>query len=196
MALRVRLGREEVIHVDNSRWTLRPIALQTDRLRIRPFDETDIDARYLGWLNDAAHMQFSNQRFMSHSESTARSFMATFDGCESQFLAIEHAGTLAGTTTVHLIPEHGVADIGILIGSQYEGKGLGREAIRAIADELVVQGVRKVTIGTSAANLGMIGLMKGLGFAPDGRRSRQELVDGVETDLVYFARFSRPHAGT
>ena len=174
------------------RWNLSPIDLRTNRLRIRRFGEADICPRYLGWLNDATHMRYSNQRFFSHSESSAREFLASFALSESQFLALESDEGLVGTSTVHLSTHHGVADIGILIGVPYVGRGLGREAIGALAVELIRQGIRKVTIGTSSANFGMQNLLNGLHFIPDGRRPRQEIVDGAEADLVYFARFSPP----
>ncbi len=173
------------------RWSLAPIIATTERLIVRPFDATDVSPAYLRWLNDGEHMRFSNQRFDAHTHDSALEYLSSFEGVESVFLAVElrdHA-QLVGTATVFSDNRHGTADIGVMIGSEYSGQGIAREAICAVAESLATQGFRKITIGTSAQNVRMLCVIESLGFKPDGVKLRQEIIDDVETDVLYFAKF-------
>jgi len=178
----------------DKRWVLGPFSLVTEQLTVRAFTQADIVPEYLGWLNDRQYMRYSNQRFHGHTQTSVMAYLSDFDSARSAFLALELRATrqLAGTATVFASPEHGTADIGILIGSQFQGRGLAREAVGSIADALADQGFRKVTIGTSAKNVGMRRVIEALDFEPDGVKARHELIDGEETDVVYFARFTTP----
>lgn len=176
----------------DERWVLGAFSLVTEQLSVRSFTEADIVPDYLDWLNDRQHMRYSNQRFQHHTQTSARAYLGDFDSVRSALLALELRTTrqLAGTATVFASPQHGTADIGILIGSQFQGRGLAREAVGSIADALADRGFRKVTIGTSAKNIGMLRVIEALDFKPDGVKARHELIDGEETDVVYFARFT------
>lgn len=176
------------------RWKLKPIRLVTSRLLVRPFTEEDIIPEYLSWLNDREYMRFSNQRFYDHTRASVKGYLSEFDFVRAAFLALELRDTeeLAGTATVFASSEHGTADIGILVGRQFGGQGLAREAVESIAESLFTQGFRKVTIGTSAANSAMLGVISSLGFQPDGVKVKHELIEGSETDVLYFSLFGLP----
>ncbi len=175
----------------NGQWLLEHIIVTTERLTIRPFDTADVSPTYLSWLKDDQHMRFSNQRFETHTRDSALEYLSSFNGIDSVFLAIEmrdHA-QLVGTATVFANVHHGTADIGVMIGSEHAGRGIAREAVRAIVEALDTQGFRKITIGTSAHNVGMLRVIESLGFHPDGVKLRQEIIEGAEVDVLYFARF-------
>ena len=174
-------------------WSLDPIFVATKRLTVRPFETADVSPAYLRWLNDSQHMRFSNQRFQRHTHDSALEYLSSFEGIESVLLAVElrdHA-QLVGTATVFSNIHHGTADIGVMIGSEYSGRGIGCEVVRAVAESLNSQEFRKITIGTSAQNIGMLRVIESLGFVPDGVRLRQEIIDGIETDVLYFAKFPK-----
>jgi ribosomal-protein-alanine N-acetyltransferase len=177
---------------NRQRWLLNQFDLQTAKLHIREFTEADVTTDYLGWLNNKHHMRYSNQRFFRHSRDSAISYRKNFDSESSAFLALElrDSDTLVGTATVVASVHHGTADIGILIGPEYVGMHIAHDAVGAIAAQLLADGFRKVTIGTSAANTAMLRVIAGLGFIPDGTKRRQELIDGIETDVDYFALFA------
>ena len=59
-----------------------------DRVTMRPFAPSDITARYVGWLNDAHLMRFSNQRFVHHDERSCRAYLESFAGTPNLFAAI------------------------------------------------------------------------------------------------------------
>lgn len=177
----------------DGQWSLDQISVTTERLTVRPFDAADVSPAYLSWLNNGEHMRFSNQRLETHNHDSALEYLSSFNGIDSVFLAIElrdHA-QLVGTATVFSNIHHGTADIGVMIGPEHSGRGIAREAVRAIAESLDTEGFRKITIGTSAQNVAMLRVIESVGFHPDGVKLRHEVIDGVEVDVCYFARFPR-----
>ncbi len=162
-------------------------------IKLRLFREDDITDSYVSWLNDPEVVKYSNQRFRVHSIATSTEYFLTFEGGSSIFLAVvaRDGGQVFGTMTIHCIPQHEIADVGILIGErEYWGKGIGKSAWGAVLELLSNDAcVRKVTGGTLSCNFGMIKIMKDTGMQEDGVRIAQELVDGQAHDIVHFAKF-------
>ena len=166
-----------------------------DKVTLRPFAASDITARYVGWLNDAHLMRFSNQRFVHHDERSCRAYLDSFAGTPNLFAAIvDRAGSrVIGTMTVYAAPRHGVADVGIMLGERTaHGKGFARDAWCTMIDWLLeTRRTRKVTAGTLACNRPMIALMGAAGMEREAVRRAQEIVDGQPVDMHHFARFPR-----
>jgi [ribosomal protein S5]-alanine N-acetyltransferase len=168
--------------------------LETARLRIEPFADQHLTARYVGWLNDPEVVKFSEQRARAHTLETCRAYAASFAGTPHFFWAAvardEALGHL-GNLNAYLDPANGVADVGILIGERSaQGRGYSTEAWMAVCDFLLrTLGVRKVTAGTISPNAPMVRLMERVGMVEDGRRVRQQLWNGQEVDVVYAALF-------
>ena len=170
--------------------------LTTPRLRLRPFQPADITAAYLNWLNDPMVTRFSNQRFRTHTAESSIAYVASFAGTHNSFLLITERcdGRPIGTATVYRSPQHGTADIGLMVGDrQYWGKGYGLEAWQAVLEALLQEpGIRKVTGGTARPNQAMVRIMEQSGMELEAVRARQELIDGQPVDLLYYARFAEP----
>lgn len=173
------------------KWGLTPIQIRTKRLIIQRFEATDVSDEYISWLNDRDHMRYSNQRFVTHTRETVDAYRESFSAPDDEFLAIKllDCQQLVGTATVNAAVPHGVADIGILIGTSHSCRGYGQEAVGAIAEELIRKSFRKVTIGASSRNTKMLKVIRRLGFRPDGTRIKHEIIAGEEVDILYFARF-------
>ena len=170
--------------------------LTTPRLRLRPFQPDDITAAYLGWLNDPEVTRFSNQRFRQHTAESSAAYLASFVGTANSFLLIEQSseGRPIGTATVYRSPQHGTADIGLMVGERNcWGQGYGREAWQGVLQALLREpGMRKLTGGTARPNQAMVRIMEESGMELEAVRSRQELIDGQPVDLLYYARFAEP----
>lgn len=168
--------------------------IRSDRLVLRPFSETHLSERYLGWLNNRKLMSFSEQRHRIHTLETCRKYLSSFSGSSNYFWAIEevkngldHIGNMNAYVDIH----NKVADIGILIGEvQAQKKGYGLEAWQAVMSFLFKEiGIRKVSAGSVSANLAMIKLMKSAGMMNDGIRVRQYVIAGKEEDIIHMAAF-------
>jgi len=168
--------------------------LTTARCRLTPFTSAYLSERYVSWLNDPETMRFSEQRHRRHTVDSCRSYLESFEGSPNYLWAIietqdglGHIGNINAYVDLH----NRVGDIGILIGERSaSGRGYGTEAWTRVCEYLLNEvNLRKVTGGTLAANKGMLSIMARAGMHEDGRRARQALVDGQETDMVYVARF-------
>jgi RimJ/RimL family protein N-acetyltransferase len=166
------------------------LVLQGEQVTLRTFSEANITPAYVGWLSDPQLMRFSNQRFRRHDEASCRAYHASFAGSGNLFIAIYLGQRFVGTMTVYFTPQHGCADIGLLIGPEGAGQGLGRDAWGTMLAHLLRSGVRKVTGGTLRCNQAMVRIMQGCGMQPDGVRVGHEVVDGAAQDILYFARFN------
>jgi ribosomal-protein-alanine N-acetyltransferase len=169
-----------------------PWPLSGECVALRPFSQSDINADYLAWLNDPITMQYSNQRFYQHDFASATRYLASFNGSDNLFVAIDDkVGLRLGTMTAYVSPQHGTADLGILIGERKVwGQGLGLDAWRTLMKCLFQRGIRKVTGGTVDCNAAMLAIFSKSDMQPEGRRKRQEIIEGKEHDILLYARFA------
>ena len=169
--------------------------LSTDRLLLRPFEPSDIDEQYLGWLQDPEVTRFSNQRFRSHTLESCLAYQHSFNDSHNTFLLLEHRADQVpiGTMTIYRADHHGTADIGLMLGNKkYWRQGLGLEAWNTVLNTLLEEPtIRKVTGGTAKTNIGMIRIMEKSGMMLEAVRPQQELIEGQPVDLVYYARFAQ-----
>lgn len=180
-----------------------PALLRGRRVVLRPFVASDITDAYIGWLNDPEVVRYSNQRFVRHTRESCERYFAGFAGSPHLFVSLRLAAAASGapgtqieqavgTLTAYRSLPHGTADIGILLGERAAwGQGIGLEAWQLLCDWLLATpGLRKLTAGTLASNRAMLAVAERSGMQREGVRRAQELVDGVPTDIVHFARFA------
>jgi len=169
--------------------------IQTERLLIVPFSDEHLSERYVGWLNDAEVVRFSEQRHRSHSLESCKAYWKSFDGSPHYFWAVvEKEGQPGhiGNMNAYVDRNNGVADVGILIGEKSVwGKGYGLEAWIAVCNYLFshVQ-IRKITAGALSTNTRMVRLMNHAGMSQECRRIRQALFEGDYVDVVHYSLFN------
>ncbi len=157
---------------------------------LRPFSDLNITPEYIDWLKNPDLMKFSNQRFRSHNTETCKDYLNSFKGTDYLFLAIYRGAEFIGTMTAYVSQNHKTADMGILIGGQSQGKGLGTDAWVTLMRYLFRAGKRKVSAGALRCNSAMIKIMLSSGMNPDGVRIAHELVNGKPEDILHFAKFN------
>lgn len=170
--------------------------LESERLRIEPFAEQHLTERYVRWLTDPEVVRWSEQRYVVHTLASCRAYYESFRGTAHMFFAIVAKDASVGhigNINVYVETRHGTADIGILLGERAAwGQGFGREAWQRVMNALLDLGtLRKVTGGCVVDNIGMVRLMRACRMVEDGRRERQLVYDGRETDLVYYAAWRK-----
>jgi [ribosomal protein S5]-alanine N-acetyltransferase len=169
------------------------VHLKGEKVRLESFTEADLTDDYIQWLNDPEVVRFSNQRFLTHDRDSCHAFLRSFKDSPNLFLSVKTlAGRPIGTMTAYRSLPHGTADIGIMIGDRgVWGGGYGQDAWNTLMRWLLEQpGIRKVTAGTLACNLGMLRLMTRSGMVLEGVRRAQELVEGEPQDIMLYAKFA------
>lgn len=168
--------------------------IETARLKLVPFGDQHISARYVGWLNDPDTMALSRQRLASHTIESCRDYVAGFASSPHYLWAIERKDKPAehiGNIRANIDTENNTADVAILIGERTcWGTGVGSEAWQGICDWLLgAGGIRKVYAGTTSINKGMLGIMRKCGMIDDGVRTKHYEIGGQEVDVIYAALF-------
>ena len=158
---------------------------------LEPQHVTDV---YVGWLNDPEINRFLESRFVVQNIDSVRAFVTAqlADG-HALFLGIRGVELGRHVGNIKLAPinlQHGLGEVGIMIGDrQAWGKGIGSEAIRCVAEIAKVElGLRKLTAGCYASNLGSSRAFEKAGFHIEGIRPHHFLLDGRPEDLVLMAR--------
>lgn len=174
--------------------------IETERLRVVPFEVAHLTERYVAWLSDPDVVRFSDQRFATHTLESCRAYWESFRGTHNHFWAVvakdpelDHIGSMNAYVDLN----HRIADVGILMGEPRTwGRGYGLEAWVAVVRWLLTEGgMRKVTAGTVEINQGMRKILERSGMVDDGRRTRHLVVDGAEVDLVHAAAFRETWPG-
>lgn len=168
--------------------------IRTKRLLILPFGEQHLHERYVGWLNNAELMRYSEQRHKKHSLEECRSYLRSFEGTPNYFWAIEEteAGLgHIGNITAYVNEKNLIVDVGIMIGAkEAQGKHYGLETWMGVCDYLFRNlPIRKLTAGTLSVNTSMLKIMNRAGMVDDGIRKRHFLVDGQAVDIIHMAIF-------
>lgn len=163
------------------------------KIFLRPFLSEDITSAYIGWLRDPDVMKFSNQRFQHHTKQTCEDYHASFSKSGNYFLAVCDRVTsdVLGTLTVYLSAPHETADLGVMIGDRNSwGQGIGADVFLTVISAIERGGqVRKITAGAMSKNIGMIRVMEKACMHHEATRYKQELLDGIPVDVLYYAKF-------
>jgi RimJ/RimL family protein N-acetyltransferase len=160
-------------------------------VELRAFGPELITGEYLGWLNDKSLMRYSRQRLVDHTRESSLDYLRSFEGSPNKFWAIyRRADRLyIGTMTAYVDrTAAGSADIGILVGhAEARGRGFGREAWGLAMDYLFrVEGVEKVTGGTSALNAAMVRVFHHWQMPLEEVEKDAERIDGRPADVLRF----------
>lgn len=174
--------------------------IRTARLALLPMDQSWASPAWVGWLDDPEVVAYSRQRHRKHSLESCAAYVRSFEGTPGRLWGITLLadGRHVGNIAAHIDEDNGVANVALMIGERdCRGMGLASEALAAVADWLLaVGGLRKVEVGTMEANRAMVRVARKAGMVEDGRRKGHFLLGGRPVDLVYFALFREPGAGS
>lgn len=139
-----------------------------------------------------AEMVYLHTERIDKSVEEEQEWIKGFDGLASLLLVAEHDGKVVGSADIRRgaqTKSAHVAQLGIALGRDFRGQGLGR----AILEDLVAWarnvGVRKVTLIVFATNLRAIALYRSLGFVEEGRLRGHVILRGIPDDEVLMSRW-------
>ncbi len=150
------------------------------------------DPRYLAWLRDHEVIKtIGRAEYLTEIpfEEVEAYWRRVDRSPEDLFYAIHMAadGAFVGTAKAgHIDWEHGIADIGIMIGDRaHWGGGVATDALGALCRHLFeARGLRRLTAGSMAANPAMVRVFEKLGFALEGTLRAHVPYEGGYTDHV------------
>lgn len=137
------------------------------------------------WLNDPVLMKYSEQRLKEHTVKTQLDYIHSMAE-PHQYRKITCNAAYIGTISALVDTHNRVADVGILIGSTFIGKGHGCEAWRQFCQELFKLGIRKIEGGCMAKNTAMIRVFEKNHMRLEGTRRYHFMTkQGADHMLLY-----------
>ncbi|HWQ98455.1 MAG TPA: GNAT family protein [Clostridia bacterium] len=148
-----------------------PITFETERCRVRPFEETDV-AAFMAYRNNLDWMQFQGFKGKSYLEYKAVLLRKPkFQNGVQLAVVSRETGELLGDLYLKL--EQNACWIGYTIAPPFARQGLAAEVVTELLMQLKREGLALAKAGVEAQNAASIALLKKLGFAQIG-------VDGIE----------------
>ncbi|MEA4913914.1 MAG: GNAT family protein [Christensenella sp.] len=151
-----------------------PIPFETERCRIRPFEENDIET-FMSYRNNLDWMQFQGFKGKKYLEYKAALLKQPnfHDGVQ---LAVVHRQTGELLGDLYLKLEKNIAWIGYTIAPQFARQGYAFEVVTQLLLQLKQAGLTLVKAGVEAQNLASIQLLKKLDFT---------LIGNEDNELIY-----------
>jgi RimJ/RimL family protein N-acetyltransferase len=153
-----------------------------------------VGSHYVDWLNDPAVNRYLECRFTPQDQASVERFVAAqLESPVSVLFGIRSRAVGRHVGNIKLGPidrHHGLGEIGLMVGDRDAwGMGIGSDAIACVARIAAVDlGVRKLTAGCYASNVGSAKAFFKAGFYEEARRPAHVILEGRPEDLVLLAR--------
>lgn len=169
------------------------------KICLRPIKASDINRRYLSWLNDAEVTKYIETGQFPVTKKDLETFYKEIKKSRTDvmFAMIEkktgsHIGNikLGGINWVHRY-----ADLGIMIGDKkYWGKGCGAEACTLLLEYAFNRlNLNKVFLGIYATHKKAIRTYQKSGFKIEGKLKNMLIIDGKYTDKILMGILASEH---
>jgi RimJ/RimL family protein N-acetyltransferase len=167
--------------------------VRTDRLVLRPFRPTDVDAVHRA-SQDPETQRWIGLLPLPYTREEARKFVEDIAMKEREdgvglSVIIEADGELVGTGGLHLRPGRLGPEVGYSIAPWARRRGYASEAARGLADWALGLGAPRVHLFTDVGNTASQAVAVRAGFTAEGTvRACLEYRDGSRGDAVLFGR--------
>lgn len=151
-----------------------PIPFETERCRIRPFEESDLEA-FMSYRNNLDWMQFQGFKGKKYLEYKA-ALLKQPNFREGVQLAVVSGQTGELLGDLYLKLEKNTAWIGYTIAPQFARQGYAFEVVTQLLSQLKQAGLALVKAGVEEQNLASIQLLKKLNFT---------VIGNEENELIY-----------
>jgi RimJ/RimL family protein N-acetyltransferase len=177
----------------------RPRRIETERLVLRSYEPTELDALHalrdhesaVRWLYDGpATIEESRERLARRIGLTR--FALTGDGIG---FAVDRGGEVVGDASLALTSaEHLQGELGYIVHPDHQGRGYATEAAAAVLDlAFDAFGLHRVVGRIEPRNVASARVLERLGMRREGLLVEHELVKGEwQSEAVYALRQSQP----
>lgn len=170
-------------------------------IRLRAFERRDVDANH-AFINDYETVRgmLSGIPFPASMEDEYRWLeqQTSYSRGEYQFAVEDFEGDLVGRCGVTRLDwKNRVAELGIMIGTPYRGRGYGSEAMELLCDFCFREmNLHKLKVSVFAFNEAAIRCYEKNGFVREGVCRQEIFRDGQYQDVVFLARFAENNVKT
>jgi RimJ/RimL family protein N-acetyltransferase len=175
------------------------LPIERGRVTLRPFAPEDAPA-FAGYRSDPDIARYQSWDTPYHL-GVAEAFIAGMEGLDGPVpgdwiqIAVEYEGALVGDVAVGLDAAGQLATIGYTLAPAYQGRGLAREAVGAVVDELFnTLHVQRAEISLDPRNIASARLAEALGFEHEGVSPSAVFSRGEWTDDARYGLTAERHA--
>lgn len=169
-----------------------------DRVELFALEPKHVTPAYVSWVNDPEVNRFLESRFVQQTEDSVRQFVeAAARDQHGLFWGIRSVALDRHVGNIKLAPidrHHLRGEVGIMIGDRDAwGLGIGSRAlalVSAIADRDL--GLRKLTAGCYASNIGSVRAFERAGYTVEAVRPAHFLLEGRPEDFILMGRVLKP----
>ena len=172
------------------------VTLETERLRLRKFTESDADAVFRNWASDdevTKYLTWPTHRSVENSAGYIRFCLGTYQEDSSYQWGIElkETGELFGNiSAVKVENQIDAVELGYVIGRRFWGNGYTQEAVKAVIDFFFNEvGANRIAARHDINNPNSGKVMKKAGMKYEGTlrqcdRNNQGIVDCAVYSIV------------
>lgn len=135
--------------------------LETDRLILRPFKETDLDD-FLDYTKDKDSLHFESFGYLNEEQLT-KYFEFLVDTPIYTAIVLKENNKVIGNIYFTESGE-GAFEIGYILHINYRHKGYAYEAVKAVIDEALLLGTHRIEATVNPENIDSLKLIERLGF--------------------------------
>jgi [ribosomal protein S5]-alanine N-acetyltransferase len=163
-----------------------------DQIYLRPLEPSDLNERYLGWLNDAEVSRYMESGVFPQSKAQLEKFYQQVVQSSNQvMLAIADRASDEHIGNVKLGPIHWIyrkATLGIMLGEKrFWGRGIGKEVLRLIVEYAFDRlNLEKVELGVIADHLAAVRCYEQAQFRIEGRMRNGVFCEGQYKDSLWM----------
>ena len=167
--------------------------LETDRLILRRYNDTDLNAFYEILHDDRLHVYVPFPDLTMDEElEYIRKCMANVetDKCEKWSIVLKENNETIGNISVNTVnKKHNYCDVGYVIRYDYWGHGYTAEALKVVSDYLLDSGYYLVECTCNELNTQSSKVMVKAGFKKDGCIPNRRLnKDGTYSGVEYYSK--------
>ena len=167
--------------------------LETERLILRRYEETDIDMQYEVLTDNrlAEYIKFPNLTKEEELECI-KDWIKNADDSkyEKWVITLKGDNTPIGNISVNVIEKkHNYCNVGYVILYDYWGKGYASEALKVVSNHLLDSGYYLVECSCNELNKQSSRVMEKAGFKKDGYIANRRLnKDGTYSGVEYYSK--------
>lgn len=168
-----------------------------DDVELVLLDERDVEALYALVDANRAHLArwlpWAQEETVEEARAFVRASLARFSQGDGFDLGIWHKGRLVGAIGLHSVhPVNRCTTLGYWLAADAEGKGIARDACRALVDFAFREmDLHRVDIRVAPDNARSLAIPRALGFTEEGTLREVEVLNGRYIDLVVFSCLAR-----
>ena len=166
-----------------------PTTLKTERLLLRPFELSDIDA-VLEYASDPLWAKYHPGPYSRKRAEYTVAFAISTPRDRGAVFAVVYDGRVIGLVSLNVDPEdrERKAELGYDIARNVWGRGLATEAASVVCDwGFREYALAKIFAGADARNRRSLRVMKKLGMTREAVHRSGEVEDGERVDSVVYA---------